>query len=115
MHIKTISAEYQRKFNVGDFESAALSAGAWADIDQGEDAETCMTVLQEFCKETVRQQSQQILRHRKGHGVEYAMLEDDHNQLQEAVIEFARANKGNAELISQLAESEILKQYLPSN
>lgn len=36
MRIKTIHVEYQRKTNLGNFESLAPSVSAWADLDKDE-------------------------------------------------------------------------------
>ena len=36
MYIKTISASYERKVNLGDFSSMTVGASTWADLDEDE-------------------------------------------------------------------------------
>ncbi len=49
MRIKTISVEYQRKLNLGDYESVTLGATAWADLDVDEgDIETAKARYQDL-------------------------------------------------------------------
>lgn len=45
MHIKTIAVNYERKVNLGNYESATISASAWADLDKDEDPDICFQGL----------------------------------------------------------------------
>lgn len=58
MKIRTIAVSYQRKFNLGNFNSVDLSCSLWAQIDGEEDEETCIQILQDKCREHVRNEYQ---------------------------------------------------------
>lgn len=61
MRIKTIHVEYQRKLNLGDYESVTLGASAWADLAETEgdiaSAESCYRELSNLCKANVRERA----------------------------------------------------------
>lgn len=57
MHVKTISAVYERKFNLGDFNSMTVGATAWADLDENEDSVAAYAALFTEVKEVVKEQS----------------------------------------------------------
>ena len=75
MRIKTISVEYGRKFNLGNYNSADVKATAWADLDvvqtmnadgivtetPAEDAATAFAALFDQVKDEVRRQAQPFL------------------------------------------------------
>lgn len=54
MKIRTIAVSYQRKFNLGNFNSVDLSCSLWAQIDGQEDEDTCVQILRDKCREHVR-------------------------------------------------------------
>jgi hypothetical protein len=54
MFVKTIAVSYERKFNLGDFNSATLGCSVWASIAEGEDEDRCTQILQDKCREAVR-------------------------------------------------------------
>lgn len=54
MKITTIAVSYHRKFNLGNFNSVDLSCSLWAQIDQQEDEDTCVQILQDKCREHIR-------------------------------------------------------------
>lgn len=54
MYIKTISASYERKVNLGDFSSMTVGASTWADLDEDEDPAESERKLFEFCREQVK-------------------------------------------------------------
>lgn len=54
MIIRTIAVSYQRKFNLGDFNSVDFSCSLWAQIDPQEDEDTCIQILQDKCRDHVR-------------------------------------------------------------
>lgn len=54
MKITTISFTYQRKFNLGDYNSVDLACSLWAQIDPEEDEEMCVSILRDKCRENVR-------------------------------------------------------------
>lgn len=62
MNIKTISVTYERKFNLGDYNSMTVGATAWADLEEGEDATHAYEELFSEVKETVKQQSLPVLK-----------------------------------------------------
>ena len=61
MYIKTIAVSYARKFNLGDFNSADLSCAMWASIAEGEDEDTCTMLLQDKCREAVREEYRKVI------------------------------------------------------
>lgn len=58
MKIRTIAVSYQRKFNLGNFNSVDLSCSVWAQIDGQEDENVCLQILQDKCREHVRKEYQ---------------------------------------------------------
>lgn len=54
MKIRTIAVSYHRKFNLGNFNSVDLSCSLWAQIDGQEDEDACAQILQDKCREHVR-------------------------------------------------------------
>lgn len=55
MEIKTISVTYQRKFNLGDYESLEIGCSLWGQIDPEEDEDGCIEYLFEKAKTSVKQ------------------------------------------------------------
>jgi hypothetical protein len=51
MFVKTIAVSYERKFNLGDFNSATLGCSIWASISEGENEDMCTQLLQDKCRE----------------------------------------------------------------
>lgn len=88
MVVKTISAKYERKFNLGEYESAGLEVSTWADIDPEQDPAAAITELQELCKSQVRKQALPILKGRKNGGAEFNELHNDYLVL-ERILEDA--------------------------
>lgn len=78
MTVKTISATYERKFNLGEYESANFGVTSWADVEPDANPALCLDELQELCKNQVRKQAQNVLRMRKNGGAEYAELQDNY-------------------------------------
>lgn len=56
MKITTISFTYNRKFNLGNFNSVELGCSLWAQIDEEEDEDTCIEILKDKCREHVRRE-----------------------------------------------------------
>jgi hypothetical protein len=56
MKVTTIAISYNRKFNLGNYNSVELSCAIWAQIDKEEDEETCIMILRDKCREHVRQE-----------------------------------------------------------
>lgn len=56
MQVKTISVNYERKLNLGDYNSAAVGCQLWADLDEGEDVEAAIATLQATAKEAVKRE-----------------------------------------------------------
>ena len=54
MRVKTISVEFGITKNLGNFESARVSAQVWAEISEEEDAEGAMQYSFELVKQAVR-------------------------------------------------------------
>jgi hypothetical protein len=54
MRIKAIGVNYERKFNLGNYNSVVIGCSLWANIDEDEDEDTCILILQDKCREAVR-------------------------------------------------------------
>ena len=58
MTIKTIAVSYERKFNLGDYNSLQLEATCWADLDvgAGDNPTECIRQLQATVRDAVAQE-----------------------------------------------------------
>lgn len=54
MRIKAIGVNYERKFNLGNYNSAVIGCSLWANIDEDEDEDGCIQIMQDKCREAVR-------------------------------------------------------------
>jgi len=70
MYVKTVSAHYVRKFNLGDYQSAEIGVTVWADLDPEEDAEQCLAACFELCKRQTKAQVLPLVHKRVGASVE---------------------------------------------
>lgn len=61
MHITTVSVEYRRKFNLGNFESLDLGVSLYAKVDPDEDAEAVAELLWQQAKASVKAQAVPVL------------------------------------------------------
>lgn len=62
MDIKTISVTYQRKFNLGDYESLEIGCSLWGQIDPEEDPEGATQFLFQQAKESVKKAALPLLK-----------------------------------------------------
>ena len=62
MHITTVSVEYRRKFNLGNFESLDLSVSLYAKVDPDEEAEAVAELLWQQAKASVKAQADPVLK-----------------------------------------------------
>ena len=53
MHITTVSVEYRRKFNLGNYESLELGVSLYAKVDADEDSEAVAELLWQGAKASV--------------------------------------------------------------
>ena len=53
MILKTISVTYDRKLNLGDFNSLHASITLWADLEDGDDEVLAMTALKSMARNNV--------------------------------------------------------------
>ena len=61
--VKTISVTYNRKFNLGQYNSAEVGLTTWADVEFGlDDVDVCIETMFEQAKAHVKTQSMPILR-----------------------------------------------------
>ena len=65
MNVKTISVTYERKFNLGDYNGAAIGVSLWADISDDEDENACLADLFTEAKVAVKTQALPLLKERK--------------------------------------------------
>ena len=61
MEIKTVSVTYERKFNLGDFNSAHVGITIWADVEPDEDLDAAMHALWDMAKANVRAQIEPLV------------------------------------------------------
>jgi len=62
MEIKTVAVHYERKFNLGDYNSATVGVNLWADLDPEEDnVDECLAELWVMAKDNVKTQSLPLL------------------------------------------------------
>jgi hypothetical protein len=54
MRVKTVSVAYERKINLGDYNSATIGLSLWADLDEKDDEEVVATALQEQARDLVK-------------------------------------------------------------
>ena len=52
--VKTVSVTYDRKINLGDYNSATVGITVWADIDEGEDLDAAMRALWTMATDNVK-------------------------------------------------------------
>jgi hypothetical protein len=62
MTVKTVQVTYERKINLGDYNSAHIGLSLWADLDEGETHEEVTTLLQEQARGLVRQEYRRLLK-----------------------------------------------------
>ena len=53
MNITTISATYERKHNLGDYNSANVGMTLWAQLEPGEDEAVCANALRDMARNHV--------------------------------------------------------------
>lgn len=53
MKLKTISATYDRKYNLGDYNSAHIAMTLWADLEDGDDPATAAEALRQMARHQV--------------------------------------------------------------
>lgn len=53
MILKTVSATYDRKVNLGDFNSAHIAVTLWADLEEGDDPATAAEALRQMARHQV--------------------------------------------------------------
>ncbi len=66
MKIKTVSVNYERKINLGDFNSAAVGCTIWADVDEGEDLNQSMHNLWTMATENVKAKMSAVVPSKNG-------------------------------------------------
>jgi hypothetical protein len=54
--VKTVSVNYERKQNLGDYSSATVGCTIWADVEEGEDLDQAMRDLWIMAKNNVKSQ-----------------------------------------------------------
>jgi hypothetical protein len=54
MHVRRVSVSYDRKFNLGDFNSISLGASIWGELEDTDDVVAAVAALQAMAREAVR-------------------------------------------------------------
>lgn len=62
MHIKTISVLYERRFDLGSYESLKVESAAWAELEGGENVMDAYATLFATVKEAVKEAAMPVLR-----------------------------------------------------
>jgi len=62
MTIKTISVTYERKINLGDYNSAHIGLTLWADLDDDEDHAEAVVKLQRQAREFAKAEYKRLVR-----------------------------------------------------
>jgi len=60
MKIRTISVTYERKINLGDYNSAHIGLTLWADLDEGDSHDECVTALQRQARNYAKGEYQRL-------------------------------------------------------
>jgi hypothetical protein len=54
MRLRIVAVTYGRKLNTGNYSSATLEVGLWADLEEGEDDDEAIATLQARARNAVR-------------------------------------------------------------
>jgi hypothetical protein len=67
-HLKTVSVHYERKLNLGDYNSATIGVQYWADLEEDVDVDAALDAMWEHAKDQVKAQALPLVRRAKGNG-----------------------------------------------
>ena len=75
MNIKTVSVTYERKINLGDYNSATIGITMWADVEpeENENLDEIMGALWSMAKENVKAQAIPLVRRQQAEVIEVFM------------------------------------------
>lgn len=62
MKVKTVSVTYDRKFNLGDYNSATIGLTVWADVEENDDYDASVRRLQDEARTAVREEWRRLAR-----------------------------------------------------
>jgi hypothetical protein len=62
MKIKTISVTYERKINLGDYNSATIGLSLWAEVEDDEDHAEAVVELQRQAREFAKAEYKRLMR-----------------------------------------------------
>lgn len=62
MKVKTVSVTYDRKFNLGDYNSATIGLTVWADVEENDDYDALVRRLQDEARTAVREEWRRLAR-----------------------------------------------------
>lgn len=68
INVKTVSVHYERKQNLGDYNSATVGCTLWADVTEDEDLNAAMGSLWGMAKENVKANLVPVVREAQGKG-----------------------------------------------
>jgi hypothetical protein len=60
--VKTVSITYERKINLGDYNSATIGLTLWADVDEDEAHDQVVTELQRQARELARDEYRRLIK-----------------------------------------------------
>ena len=64
-HLKTVAVNYERKFNLGNYNSATIGFTAWADIAEEDDLDAATEAMWEYAKAQVKAQALPLIKGEK--------------------------------------------------
>lgn len=56
-----IAVTYERKLNLGNYESATIGVSTWADVEDGETPSQAIQAAQDLCREAARREAARLL------------------------------------------------------
>lgn len=62
MKVTTVSIVYERKFNLGDYNSAHIGLSLWADVEDGEDHQEVVRELQRQARDLARDEYRRLVK-----------------------------------------------------
>ena len=60
MKINAVAVAYQRRFNLGDYQSLGLECTIWADLEEGDEPDQVIATLQEQARIAVKREHSRI-------------------------------------------------------
>lgn len=59
--ISKIAVNYERKLNLGNYQSATIGVSTWVDLDDGDDAPAAIAEAQSICRNAARNEAMRLM------------------------------------------------------